>query len=245
VSRFLVVAVVVIVGCKSRTEAPPTPTQPTVMQPTTPTTTPPATPPATPSAESPAPAVVEGPLARLATMRGPHATFEAACEAATCRALDVQPAANPGEPVRELRIVAVTRGDTEGECAIALHTAAGWFLATQAEDAASCEEPSYVEVESASIDRTEAVAVVEVTVAHHTKNADDSGEHIWAAACGVGAKGPWCTHQITTACDPYVCVSDKKRWERTVEIEDAKIVVTTASKSKTARRDVGAFNLPR
>lgn len=188
--------------------------------------------------------VAELPLARLATLSGPHATFEGACEEATCRALDIQPASAAGTPVHELRIVAVTRGDSEGECAIALHTDAGWFLATQDADAASCVEPSYVEVGSATLTREDAIAVVEVTVNHHTKDHDDSGEHGWSAVCGVAASGPWCTEQLTIACDPYVCVSDAARWERSIEVSNGTLVVTTASTSEAARSQVGRFKLP-
>jgi len=224
VPRSFLVAVVLIAGCKSKAGTPAPPTPPV---------------------EQATPAVVEGPLARLAAISGPHATFEAACPEAACRAVDVQPAASAGGPVREIRILAVT-GNNEGECGIALHTDAGWFLATQKEDAASCEEPSYVLVEAATLERTDAVAVVEVTVAHHTKDHDDEGEHVWSSVCGVAAKGPWCTHQITTACDPYVCVSDQVRWERTIEVgDDGTMVVTTASTSEAARRDAGTFKLPR
>jgi len=149
-------------------------------------------------------------------------------------------------PFLELRLVAVMQGDEEGRCAIALRTEAGWFLGTQTEESALCAQPSYVEVGSATVTGSHDVAVVEVTVNHHTKNDDDSGEHVWTSVCGVAAKGPWCTTHLTTACDPYVCVDDEERWTRTLEVvDDGTFVLSTTSASEAARRETGTFRLPR
>jgi hypothetical protein len=185
-------------------------------------------------------------MARLVTPRGPFASFEHACdETQGCRAVEVEPALTAEAPFQELRLITLPGGDDRGRCAIALRTRAGWFLATQ-EDGAICVEPSYVEVSAATATSTDGVVVLEVTVDHHTKDGDDSGEHVWASACGVTAMGPWCTTHLTTTCDPYVCVDDTERWTRTLDVLDGPVLsLTTTSASPAARRDTGTFRLPR
>lgn len=193
------------------------------------------------------------PAARLLTLRGPHPTLEAACpEASGCETIDLS-AAPTGEPLpfREVRLVAVA-GDMpdEGRCAIALHVAAGWFVATS-DDARSCAQSSYVEVATFEVAGKLArddqpVAVLDVTVNHHTKNGDEEGDHRWAAVCGVAASGPWCTQQISRACDDFACLSSAGSWTREIDLPgDGTLVISTNHASSEARAAVGTFALPR
>ncbi|MGN6110003.1 MAG: hypothetical protein ACTHU0_33165, partial [Kofleriaceae bacterium] len=193
------------------------------------------------------------PAARLSTLRGPHPTLEAACpEDSGCQTIDLS-AAPTGEPLpfREVRLLAIAGDEPDdGRCAIALHVAAGWFVATSA-DARLCVQPSYVEVATFEVAGELArdgqpVAVLDVTVNHHTKSGDEEGDHRWAALCGVAASGPWCTQQISRACDDFACLSSAGSWTREIELPgNGTLVVTTNHASSEAREAVGTFALPR
>lgn len=142
-------------------------------------------------------------------LRGPFATLDAYCETRPkgddreCADADVKAAGSLPAGLLELAAVYDTNDDANHDlgCAVALRTSAGWFVGPAS--AATCREPSYIDLEGIDVDTDGALAAITLGVTWHTKDFDDEARFKLTALCGVRGDVPACTPVFLSQCDAH------------------------------------------
>lgn len=151
--------------------------------------------PAPPPAPATASAPVAGPPAAAplgAPLRGPTPTLDG-------DVADIAPTGALPEGLLELKTLYLpSEPDGDLGCAVALRTAAGWFVGPPS--AEICREPSYRELQSVAIDTDEhAVATITYAVEWHTKDGEESESYQLTARCQLAGATPRCTAPAKSA----------------------------------------------
>lgn len=162
-------------------------------------------------------------------LRGPFATLDDYCATRpktddhACDAAEV--AATGSLPTGLLQAAAVYETNAgpghDLGCAVALRTAAGWFVGPPS--AETCREPSYIELEAIELDTDGPIAAISFGITWHTKNGDDEAKYKLTALCGSGRHGtPACTPVFLSQCDAHAPASgcSDKSFELTWTLAD-------------------------
>jgi hypothetical protein len=196
-----------------------------------------AAPPATrPLPDEQAGAHVDAPTsARPALTRllaGPYPDLDAHAATLPARRLGQPDGLDPAPPLTELAVLVSEIGGEEGHCALAVRTGAGWFVGPWGPP---CREPSYIEVEDASVATPEDdVVAVSLGVFWHTKDYDDEARYRLTALCGAPAGRPRCTPLLVTSCEAHAPVGGcfDHGWDLRVDVDGT--IVTFAAAGDAA-----------
>ncbi len=199
----------------------------------------PATPPASPASPV-SPAATSSVLGK--PLAGPFATLAAYCEDKpqdTCQIWDTAKenvkAGLAGSGMTEVNIIYSARqpGDSF-RCAIALRTAAGWFVTSPSKE--TCREPSYIEVRGVRVAVDDTVLTVEIDVNWHTKppyNGQGDAYANYTITSFCNADPLVCVPPFTSKCDATAPASDcsDEGYEATWTIDGPTLKLSSSSKN--------------